>query len=61
MREDGLGVCGVNVVDGYVVVGAEEGEETLGAAVDVVAGDDFVGGGDEAGYDVEAAHAGGDG
>lgn len=58
---DGGDLCGVDVVDDDARVGGEVGQQAVGAAVEVVAGDDLVAGAEDAGDDVEGAHARGDG
>lgn len=58
--EDGgdfRGGGGVDVVDYYSAVRREVFEQAVGAAVEIVAGDNFVAGSEEAGYDVQCAHS----
>ena len=52
-----VGVGGVDVVDDDTLVGREVGEQAVGAAVQVVAGDDLVAGSKQAGDDVQGTHA----
>lgn len=52
---------GVEVVNFDAVVGLEVGEKTVGAAVEVVAGDDGISGLEKTEDDIEGSHARGDG
>lgn len=58
--EGGGGVGGVDVVHDDGGVGGQVFQQPVGAAVEVVAGDDVVPGGEHAGDYVHGGHAGGD-